>query len=59
MVVTVSLWIDQLLNSVIGDLADFQKLYKVSSIVTLVVSFHDQTLPGTLIVFFSSFWCLG
>lgn len=58
-VVTVSLWIDQLLNSVIGDLADFQKLYKVSSIVTLAVSLHDQTLPGTLIVFFSSFWYLG
>ncbi|EDR15729.1 uncharacterized protein LACBIDRAFT_300960 [Laccaria bicolor S238N-H82] len=37
MVVTVSLWIDQLLNSVIGDLADFQKLYKVSSFITLVL----------------------
>lgn len=38
MAITVSLWIDQLLNSVIGDLADFQKLYKATSIVTLIVS---------------------
>lgn len=37
MVVTVSLWIDQLLNSTIGDLADFQKLYKVASIITLIL----------------------
>jgi hypothetical protein len=36
MLVTVSLWIDQLFNSTIGDLADFQTLYKVSSFITLV-----------------------
>ncbi|TFK36809.1 hypothetical protein BDQ12DRAFT_685918 [Crucibulum laeve] len=34
-VVTVSLWIDQLFNSTIGDLADFQTLYKVTSFITL------------------------
>lgn len=38
MVVTVSLWLDQLINSTIGDLADFQMLYKITSIVTLIVS---------------------
>ncbi|KAG6891388.1 hypothetical protein C0992_007611 [Termitomyces sp. T32_za158] len=37
MAVTVSLWIDQLFNSAIGDLADFETLYKVSSFITLVV----------------------
>ncbi|KAG6837874.1 hypothetical protein H0H93_013027 [Arthromyces matolae] len=36
MAVTVSLWIDQLLSSAIGDLASFVALYKVSSFVTLV-----------------------
>ncbi|KAF8912963.1 hypothetical protein CPB84DRAFT_1811945 [Gymnopilus junonius] len=35
MIVTVSLWVDQLMNSVIGDLASFQKLYKVTSFITL------------------------
>lgn len=35
MIVTVSLWIDQLMNSSIGDLASFTTLYKVSSFVTL------------------------
>lgn len=38
MVVTVSLWLDQLLNSVIGDQILFLTLYKVASIVTLIVS---------------------
>lgn len=37
MVVTVSLWIDQLMNSTIGDLATFTVLYKVSSFITLAV----------------------
>ena len=40
MVVTVSLWIDQLMNSIIGDLTSFQILYKVSSFITLAVSFN-------------------
>ena len=38
MIITVSLWVDQLTDSVIGDLASFQKLYKVTSFVTLAVS---------------------
>ncbi|KAF8649849.1 hypothetical protein AX16_005612 [Volvariella volvacea WC 439] len=37
MVVTVGLWLDQLLNSVIGDMVTFLTLYKVSSIITLVL----------------------
>lgn len=37
MVVTVSLWIDQLINSTIGDVASFTVLYKVSSFITLAV----------------------
>jgi len=37
MIVTVSLWVDQLMNSVIGDLASFQKLYKVTSFITLAL----------------------
>ncbi|KAF8973685.1 hypothetical protein BDZ97DRAFT_1776283 [Flammula alnicola] len=37
MIVTVSLWVDQLMNSVIGDLASFQKLYKVTSLITLAL----------------------
>jgi len=37
MIVTVSLWVDQLTNSVIGDLANFQKLYKVTSFITLAL----------------------
>jgi hypothetical protein len=37
MVVTVCLWIDQLLNSAIGDLADLKTLYKVTSFITLVL----------------------
>jgi len=37
MVVTVSLWVDQLMDSVIGDLANFQKLYKVASFITLAL----------------------
>jgi hypothetical protein len=53
-VVTVSLWIDQLLNSAIGDLAEFQMLYKAASIITLVVSsirlfvFSDHLSRGQL-----------
>lgn len=38
MVVTASLWIDQLMNSGIGDLASFIILHKVTSFVTLLVS---------------------
>lgn len=41
MIVTVSLWVDQLLNSVIGDLASFQKLYKVTSFIILAVSCNN------------------
>jgi len=37
MVVTVSLWIDQLMNGIIGDLASFQILYRVSSFITLAL----------------------
>jgi hypothetical protein len=37
MIVTVSLWVDQLTDSVIGDLATFQKLYKVTSFITLAL----------------------
>ncbi|KAF8807694.1 hypothetical protein BYT27DRAFT_7100204 [Phlegmacium glaucopus] len=37
MAVTVSLWIDQLMNSIIGDLAKFQTLYKISSFITLAL----------------------
>ncbi|KAG6891070.1 hypothetical protein C0995_014159 [Termitomyces sp. Mi166 len=37
MAVTVSLWIDRLFNSPIGDLVDFETLYKVTSFITLVL----------------------
>jgi len=37
MAVTVCLWIDQLLNSVIGDLVDFLTLYKITSAITLAL----------------------
>ncbi|KAG6919586.1 hypothetical protein DXG01_004250 [Tephrocybe rancida] len=37
MAVTVSLWIDQLFNSAIGDLADLKTLYKIASFVTLAL----------------------
>ncbi|KAG6814043.1 hypothetical protein H0H92_003893 [Tricholoma furcatifolium] len=37
MVVTVSLWLDQLFNSAIGDLVDFKTLYKVTSFITLML----------------------
>ncbi|KAH9486641.1 hypothetical protein JR316_0000706 [Psilocybe cubensis] len=37
MIVTVSLWVDQLLNSVIGDFATSLKLYKVTSFITLAL----------------------
>jgi len=36
MLATVSLWIDQLWNSPIGDKADFKTLYQVTAIITLV-----------------------
>jgi hypothetical protein len=54
MIVTVSLWIDQLMNSLIGDLADFQKLYKVTSFITLAVSDINFTEQLTLISLFLS-----
>jgi hypothetical protein len=41
--VTVSLWLDRLINNVIGDLVDFRKLYMASCIVILVVS--DRRFP--------------
>jgi hypothetical protein len=41
MVVTVSLWIDQLTNSAIGDLASFVDLRKAMSFVTLLVGAYD------------------
>lgn len=41
MIVTVSLWIDQLMNSGIGDFASFLTLYKATSFGTLVVSLPD------------------
>lgn len=44
MAVTVCLWIDQLLNSVIGDLVDFLTLYKITSAITLAVSFDRFSL---------------
>lgn len=37
MVTTVSLWIDRLVNSPIGDLADFRKLYLATSAITLLL----------------------
>ncbi|KAF9478013.1 hypothetical protein BDN70DRAFT_933716 [Pholiota conissans] len=37
MIVTVSLWIDQLMNNTIGDFATLQKLYKVTSMITLAL----------------------
>jgi len=37
MVTTVSLWIDQLVNSPIGDLATFRKLYLATSAITLIL----------------------
>jgi hypothetical protein len=41
MAVTISLWIDQLMNSGIGDFASFLTLYKATSFVTLMVSGCD------------------
>jgi len=37
MVTTLSLWIDRLVNSPIGDLADFRKLYLATSAITLLL----------------------
>ncbi|EAU92654.2 hypothetical protein CC1G_01699 [Coprinopsis cinerea okayama7 len=37
MLTTVCLWIDQLFNSAIGDIASFTTLYKVSSFITLAL----------------------
>jgi len=36
MLVTVCLWIDQLWNSAVGDMADFKTLYKTTAIITLI-----------------------
>ena len=44
MIVTVSLWIDQLMNSSIGDMASFTILYKATSFVTLAVSVNYPVL---------------
>ena len=41
MVTTVSLWIDQLVNRPIGDLAIFPKLYLATSAITLIVSISN------------------
>jgi hypothetical protein len=56
MIVTVCLWVDQLFNSAIGDLADFTKLYKAAAFVTLAVRSvafllwggHSSSLPLAL-----------
>ncbi|KXN81126.1 hypothetical protein AN958_06080 [Leucoagaricus sp. SymC.cos] len=37
MAVTVSLWLDRLINNVIGDFAAFRKAYLASSIITLIL----------------------
>lgn len=37
MVTTLSLWVDRLVNSPIGDLADFRKLYLATSAITLLL----------------------
>ena len=37
MALTVSLWLDQLFNGAIGDLADFTKIYKASAFITLIL----------------------
>lgn len=37
MALTVSLWLDQLFNGAIGDLADFTKIYKAAAFITLVL----------------------
>lgn len=47
MIVTVSLWIDQLMNNTIGDFATLQKLYKVTSMITLAVSL---TMPFLIFI---------
>ncbi|KAF8641210.1 hypothetical protein AX17_000844 [Amanita inopinata Kibby_2008] len=39
MATTVSLWIDRLVNSAIGDLAQYRVLYKISSSITLTLLF--------------------
>jgi hypothetical protein len=39
-IVTVSLWLDRLWNDAIEDKTTFEKLYKITSIITLIVS-HD------------------
>lgn len=58
MAVTVSLWIDQLFNSAIGDMVDFETLYKVSSFVTLVVgSVVNSLVVANLILL--SYWFHG
>lgn len=49
MAVTVSLWIDQLMNSGIGDLVDYLTLYKVSSFITLIL-----LIPWLMMGWFSS-----
>ncbi len=41
MITTVSLWIDRLVNSPIGDLVDFRKLYLATSAITLLVSISN------------------
>jgi len=48
MFVTVSLWIDQLFNGAIGQLASLGTLYKVTSTITLVVSFQYSSAPMML-----------
>lgn len=37
-IVTVSLWLDQLFNTAVAKMTTFDKLYKITSIITLVVS---------------------
>lgn len=45
MAVTVSLWLDRLINNNIGDLVDLRKVYMASSIVTLIVSARPLIIP--------------
>jgi hypothetical protein len=42
--VTVSLWLDRLVNYFIGDLVDLRKVYLASCIITLIVRFRIITL---------------
>jgi len=70
MVVTVSLWIDQLINNDIGDFATFLTLYKVTSFITLVLLIpwlmigwsaarRELHLPMLIFLFLSTLYLAG